>query len=287
MRDILSHPMTKSPSLFLTRGPLQWAIDHRPVSIGRQPECDITLSGEKVSRVHAYVVPTPSGPLLVDRSRVGTRVNGEPIQAPWVLAEGDIVDIGGLVLRVERRRGRSSTAFEAGKVEHHGFGKLRSWIRRYGPSEVLGTVVAVGAAVAVEQATHSTVVAAYVSTIAETIVFYGVIFLRESIRAAHRAGAVGKPYGSRDLLPVLRNMVMEFGIAESLDVVLLRPLLMGLGLRLIGGTLGALVGKVMADLAFYGPVLTVYEWQLARRAAAEQVDRRRITTATYAVPPEC
>lgn len=272
--------MTESAGLFLTRGPLQWAIDHRPVSIGRQPECDITLGGEKVSRIHAYVVPTPSGPLLVDRSRVGTWVNGERTLAPCVLGDGDLVDIGGLVLRVERRRGRSSTAREAGTAPSSSAARVAAWIRRYGPSEVVGTVVAVGAAVAVEQATDSAVLAGYVATIAETTVYYGVMFLRESIRAAHRAGAAGKPYGSRDLLPVLRGLVMEFGVAESLDAALVRPVLMGAGLRLIGGTLGALVGKLLADLAFYGPVLTVYEWRLARRAAADQVDRRRRTTAT-------
>jgi hypothetical protein len=272
--------MTDPPGLFLTRGPLQWAIDHRPVSIGRQPECDITLGGEKVSRVHAYVVPTPSGPLWVDRSRLGTTINGERMQAPWVLADGDLVQVVGSVLRVERRSGRSSTAFEAGKLRSPAVAKATAWLRRYGPSEVLGTVVAVGSAVAVQQATHSTVVAAYVSTIGETAIFYGVMFLRESIRAAHRAGAIGKQYGSRDLVPVLRNLVLEFGVAETLDAAIVRPLLMGLGLRWIGGSLGALAGKLGADLAFYGPVLTIYEWQLARRTAADQVDRRRRTTAT-------
>jgi hypothetical protein len=265
---------------------MQWAIDHRPVSIGRQPECDITLGGEKVSRVHAYVVPTPDGPLLIDRSRAGTLVNGERMQAPWVLADGDLLDIGGLVLKVERRRGRTSSAEELGKSRSPLAGKLWAWLRRYGPSEVLGTAVAVGAAVAVERATHSTVVAGYLATAAEATVFYGVMFLRESVRAAHRAGAMGKSYGTRDLLPVLNGLVMEFGVAESLDSVLLRPLLMGLGLRWIGGTMGALAGKLMADVAFYGPVLTIYEWRLARRGAAERGDRRRRTTAAHRISPE-
>ena len=278
--------MTDSPGLFLTRGPMQWAIDHRPVSIGRQPECDITLGGEKVSRVHAYVVPTPRGPLIIDRSRVGTLINGERMLTPWLLAEGDLVDLGGLVLRVERRQGRSSTALESRRPVSLFAGKLRAWARRYGPSEVLGTAAAVGTAVAVQHATHSAVLAGYLGTISETSVFYGVMFLRESVRAAHRAGAAGKPYGSRDLLPVLHNMVMEFGVAEALDAALLRPLLMGLGLRWIGGTLGALAGKLLADLAFYGPVLTIYEWRLARRGAAERTDRRRRTTAIHAIPPK-
>jgi hypothetical protein len=109
------------------------------------------------------------------------------------------------------------------------------------------------------------------------------MFLRESVRAAHRAGTAGKAFGSRDLLPVLKEMLMEFGAAEALDAGVVRPLLIGLGLRWIGGNLGALVGKLTADLAFYGPVLTIYEWRLARRAAAAQLDHRRRTTAGYAI----
>ncbi len=274
----MSRTVTDSTGLYLTRGPLQWAIDHRPVSIGRQPECDITLGGEKVSRIHAYVVPTPSGPLLVDRSRLGTVINGEQVNAPWVLAEGDRVEVGGALLHVERR---TPAPHEPQPPTRHSPARLWGWIRRYGPSEVLGTVAAVGAAVAVREATGSTAIAAYAGTIAETTVFYGILFLRESIREAHRAGLVGRPYGTRDLIPVLHSLVMEFGIAEALDVVLFRPACLAVGINWIGGTLGALAGKLAADLAFYGPVLTVYEWRLARRTAASHADHRRRTTAGH------
>jgi hypothetical protein len=54
---------------------------------------------------------------------------------------------------------------------------------------------------------------------------------------------------------------------------------MGVGIRLLGGTWGALVGKLAADIAFYGPVLTIYEWRLARNRASRQEDRRRRTTS--------
>jgi hypothetical protein len=48
---------------------------------------------------------------------------------------------------------------------------------------------------------------------------------------------------------------------------------------LLGGSLGALVGKLGADLAFYGPVLSVYEWRLARNRLDERAERSRRTTA--------
>lgn len=267
------------PSLSLVLGDRRWPLGGRPIAIGRLPECDVRLSGDQVSRQHAYIVPTPAGPMLVDRSRHGTRINGEEMRAPWVLADGDVVQVGRSSLRVDL----AAPAAAAPRVASRGSvrRKLLGWARRYGPSEVLGTVAAVGVAVAVQQASGSTILAAYVSTGAEATVFYGIMFLRESIRDAHRAGAQGRPFGSADLLPVVRNMVLEFGVAEALDVAILRPLCMGLGLRWVGGALGALAGKLLADIAFYGPVLTIYEWRLARRHASSTVhERLRRTTAT-------
>ena len=60
----------------------------RAVAIGRLPDCDLILGGDEVSRRHARVVPTPEGPLLVDRSRFGTLLNGEQVVAPTLLRIG-------------------------------------------------------------------------------------------------------------------------------------------------------------------------------------------------------
>jgi pSer/pThr/pTyr-binding forkhead associated (FHA) protein len=78
----------------------------RPISIGRLIECDVVLSGDKVSRRHACVVSTPDGPLLVDSSRHGTLINGERMHAPWLLAEGDEVKVGVWTLHVQRAETR-------------------------------------------------------------------------------------------------------------------------------------------------------------------------------------
>lgn len=72
---------------------------------------------------------------------------------------------------------------------------------------------------------------------------------RASARA-HQAGIRGRPFGSADLLPVARSLLLEFGAAESLDLLLVRPACMALGLQMIGGNLGGLVGKLAADLVF-------------------------------------
>jgi hypothetical protein len=269
----------QSPSpLVLAHGDRRWALGGRPISIGRLTECDIILPGDKVSRRHACVVSTPNGPLLVDSSRHGTLINGEQIQAPWLLAEGDEVKVGAWTLQV-----LPATTREIDNRVVEGYqskrGKLKSWIRRYGPSEVIGTVAAVGAASAVSQATESTIAAGYAGTIAEAVVFYGTMALRETVTDAHQAGASGKSFGHKDVLRVLRNLVLEFGAAEALDSALIRPFCIGAGIGLFGGSLGALVGKLGADLAFYGPVLSVYEWRLARNRLDERAERSRRTTA--------
>jgi FHA domain len=136
----------------------------RAVQIGRLPECDIMLDGPEVSRRHARVVPTPEGPLIVDRSRYGTLVNGSHVVAPQLLHEGDVLQVGPWVLRVSRA---APTADDDSATGWRG--RLRQWRRRYGLSEVIGTIAAVAVAVATRRATGSVVVAAYAGTLAEAV----------------------------------------------------------------------------------------------------------------------
>lgn len=271
--------MEEAAILVLTDGTRIWPIHRRPLAIGRQSENDIVVDGEAVSRVHAWVVPTTAGAMLVDRSRHGTWINGQPRTAPWSLEEGDQVRIGATLFELKRMgRARVSGA----ETEARGLrSRCRDWVVRYGPSEILGTAVAVGVTVGVERLTRNAAAAGYAGSIAETVVFYSVMLLRESVREAHQAGGLGRPFGRRDLLRVGRNLFLEFGAAEALDTLLLRPLCLALGVRWIGGGPGALLGKLASDVLFYGPVLAAYEWRIARGRAERVADRRRRTTAAY------
>jgi DNA-binding SARP family transcriptional activator len=67
------------------------------VTIGRHPECDITLADPSVSRHHAEVRPVVGGYLLVDTSSNGTRVGGEAT-VQRVLRDGDVIEVGGSTL---------------------------------------------------------------------------------------------------------------------------------------------------------------------------------------------
>ncbi|MBK8005861.1 MAG: FHA domain-containing protein [Gemmatimonadetes bacterium] len=266
-------PEPSIPALELMVGEERWPLTARPLAIGRGMEADLLLTDVEVSRLHAWVVPAAAGPLLVDQSRHGTWVNGHRVTDPIILADGDEVRIGATALRVRRaspnRRSHSLRAM----------GRLRRWLRRYGPPEAVATVTAVGATLAVREATGSLVAGAYAGSLAEGVVFYGIMFLRESLQAAHAAGRRGQGFGQRDLLPVARGLMVEFGFAELLDALFVRPLCLGLGVRYVGGSLGALLGKLASDLAFYGPVFVIYEWRLKRSERPAAADPRRRTTA--------
>ncbi|MGE0141098.1 MAG: FhaA domain-containing protein [Ilumatobacteraceae bacterium] len=71
------------------------------VSIGRLPECTITLNDPNVSRRHAEI--RPGNPIvIVDLgSTNGTKVNGLRIAGERVLTDGDIISLGSTHLRFE------------------------------------------------------------------------------------------------------------------------------------------------------------------------------------------
>lgn len=66
----------------------------REIVVGRQPDCDIVLNKNVVSRRHARIYPAKSSWAVADlKSSHGTYVNGERIDER-VLAEGDAIRIG-------------------------------------------------------------------------------------------------------------------------------------------------------------------------------------------------
>jgi len=73
--------------------------DH--IVIGREVDCEVHLNDKGVSRLHARIFRSTVGPLtLVDiGSRNGTWLNGERIEAPQVLSDGDKIQVGAALLK--------------------------------------------------------------------------------------------------------------------------------------------------------------------------------------------
>lgn len=71
-------------------------------TIGRLPECSITIEDGNVSREHARISPGSGGYAVADLgSTNGTLVNGVRINGQQSLADGDIISFGSTHLRFE------------------------------------------------------------------------------------------------------------------------------------------------------------------------------------------
>jgi pSer/pThr/pTyr-binding forkhead associated (FHA) protein len=74
--------------------------------IGRDPECQVQLTDERVSRHHARIHADPADQCfrITDLGSVnGTQVNGVKIEGPALLRDGDTIGIGHTTLRFSDR----------------------------------------------------------------------------------------------------------------------------------------------------------------------------------------
>lgn len=135
--------------------------------------------------------------------------------------------------------------------------KVREWCVRYLPAEAAGTVCAVVGAFLAWKFTEDRAVAALIGTVSECIGFYGVIVVAElRRRRSDRPTRV-----TSSAWRVFAATVAEFGGAELLDSLLVRPLAMYAGPLVVGNVAGGvLLGKVLADLVFYGCAIISYEF---------------------------
>lgn len=138
--------------------------------------------------------------------------------------------------------------------------RIGVWLRRYVPAEVAALLAALLGAQVAWSLTGSAAVAAVAGAWGETAAYYATMLVRE-LRATRLP-----------LLVQLRELVLEFGVAEALDSLLVRPTLMyAAGQLLADVRLGALAGKLGADVFFYVPTIAAYELrrhQLERAAAS-------------------
>jgi hypothetical protein len=137
--------------------------------------------------------------------------------------------------------------------------KLVEWLKRYGLPEAAGITTAYAGYLLTHAATASLVAASYGGALGENVGYYGVIVTRELHGDAGTARRTGQPYRWRGVLATFRNLFVEFGLAEFLDSILLRPLAFGLCTHYLGAGLGVVVGKLIADVTFYVPAIAFYE----------------------------
>jgi hypothetical protein len=78
------------------------SLGDRPITIGRQSDCNVSLNDQNVSRRHAEIRPTRGAYVIADLgSTNGTMVNGTRIGSEQHLSDGDILSFGSTYVRFE------------------------------------------------------------------------------------------------------------------------------------------------------------------------------------------
>ena len=166
--------------------------------------------------------------------------------------------------------------------------KSIEWLRRYLPNEIAGWAGELGAAVAVYYSTGSFALAVVAGTIGASAGYYATAYIN-GVRWAYHAHA-GRGAVIRILIAnmvTIRSIAVEFGPAEVIDSVVIRPVMLYLWPFVFGNVaVGWIVGSLTADIAFY--VMAIFSYErfksllVVRTSASEEVDGGHAPTVTTA-----
>lgn len=139
--------------------------------------------------------------------------------------------------------------------------KVKEWLKRYLPAEVLSVLATLLAASITFNLTQNQLKTALAATWAGNLFYFGYILLIDVWKTYKACKQNGSNYTVKTFLRNLRALLVEFGIAEVFDSFLIRPALMYY-LPLLFGSLnwGILAAKLLADVTFYVPAIISYEF---------------------------
>lgn len=139
------------------------------------------------------------------------------------------------------------------------------WGRRYLPLEISGLITALLAGLLASRLNSHPAAAAVAASFGETVGYYAAAAWAEARRQRGLLAATREVRGAGSgavAARTLRGLLIEFGPADLLDTLLVRPFLMYAGQVLTGDvTSGLVVGKLAADVVFYALVIPCYEFR--------------------------
>ena len=139
--------------------------------------------------------------------------------------------------------------------------KVIEWVRRYLPNELAGWVGELGGAALTYQLTGSYAAAILAGTVGASVGYYATAYVN-GVRWSYRAQD-GRSRPMRMLVAnglAARSIAVEFGPAEAIDSILIRPAMLYAGPFLVGNiAVGWIVGSIAADIAFYVMAIFSYE----------------------------
>jgi len=133
--------------------------------------------------------------------------------------------------------------------------KIKERIKRYWIAEISWTLWALALPTIASFFTSNIVILALSGTRGENIWFYWTMIFQEIYKLKRL-----KHSPKNIFIKSLRNILLEFGVAEISDSLFVRPAIMYLTLSNINNMqLGIFIWKIIGDLVFYIPTIISYE----------------------------
>ena len=134
--------------------------------------------------------------------------------------------------------------------------KLKEWLNRYLIAELISIAFAMIAAFFIDILLHNPIVTALAATWMSNVGFYGAIVFKDIKAKKKLHGKITLQIYFKTLI----GLIVEFGPAEYLDTVLIRPIALYIFPLLLGSlTWGIFIGIMAANITYYLPVIISYE----------------------------
>ena len=138
--------------------------------------------------------------------------------------------------------------------------KVKEWLKRYLLPEIISIVATILSALIAYKLTDNRIATALISTWAGNIGYFGSIILFDVIRTQKLLAGEGRRYTVSTFGKNIKALAVEFGLAEVVDTLLVRPALMYyMPIWLNDMAIGSVVAKIAADVTFYVPAIIGYE----------------------------
>ncbi len=143
--------------------------------------------------------------------------------------------------------------------------KIREWLKRYGLAEVISLILTVVSSWLTYENSKNKLTTALTTTWVGNIGYFGTILIQDILLAIKQLRAVGKKYSVNTFYKNVRALSFEFGIAEVIDSLFIRPTMLYFFPIWMGNrTLGTVIAKFVADITFYIPAIISYEFSKKR-----------------------
>ncbi len=139
---------------------------------------------------------------------------------------------------------------------------FKEWFNRYKYAELASTTAAL--TTSLFSKIYSGLTTAYLITFAEYLAFYGIILFTSYKKLAKNNKLLNKKTTFRDVLLLIKNLLLEFGYPAILDFLVVRPFCMYWMPILCGNYFfGIILGKITADSCFY--FFTIINYEIIKR----------------------